>query len=133
MRKAAGQGLATYQYPKIRKVPRIVRNNRAPKRRCSLQDRNTIFQYYSGQEGGIQDTLLRSDDQASAAQQRKKKLQSSNVESEGSNRQQRIVSLQGKLLLHGCEKIRQASVSNDNPFRRTGRAGGVDDIGGVLG
>src|SRR5207244_13625069 len=98
----------------------------------ALKDRSASLLDRSRKRRRILDDLPLGNDDSGPADERQKQLQSCNIESDGRDRHETIMSLKRHLFPHGQQHVRQAAMLDRHAFGYSGGAGGIDDVGEVV-
>ena len=128
----ARQGLAAAQHPQLRIAPPAGFNQKLPRRRRRLQNACPRPPQQGQQQVAVPCFLLAGDHDLCAEREWKEKFQCGDVEADRSDRNDGVLRREAGRPAHGAQKVGQRAVRNLHAFRLACRAGGENDVGGVL-
>src|SRR5262245_55425598 len=98
----------------------------------ALKDRGASLLYRSRKRRRILDDLFLGDGEASTTDEGQEQFERCNVESDGRDRHEPIMSLKADLFSHRQEYVVETAMRDRHAFGRSGGAGGIDDVGEVV-
>src|SRR4029434_3411545 len=128
----ARESLAADENLKILESLSAVRCERMPECWSALKDRSASRLDRARTRRRILDGLTLGDNDTGPTDEGKKQLESRNIESDGRDRHEPIISVKRHLFSHGQEYVRQAAMLDRDAFGCSGGAGGIDDVGEVV-